>query len=273
MSDRWITAAAELSTDDFRCALPFQVWLGETMEVAAFARGHWTASQDAEGAGVPGLESAQRRRGGQLLKGRDAAPVLTALTAAEIVELHGAVTEAQAAYQQAAHPTPASATDLGRARELLSELAHHLEYLFDDGVEDQNDAALASVKQQHQDDPASIDALASELSDYAALAEQHRADLDGLGGFDARHIDEAVELVGRLRRRPRAPVPAATPEAHAALALRNRLATLLDQRERLVRSAAQLVYRNRPALVRQVTSAYERRRKAHQRAAARLGPK
>jgi hypothetical protein len=43
--------------------------------------------------------------------------------------------------------------------------------------------------------------------------------------------------------------------------LRNRLVTLLDQRVSKVRRAARYVFRDHPEVVRQVTSAYERKRR------------
>ena len=50
--------------------------------------------------------------------------------------------------------------------------------------------------------------------------------------------------------------------AREAIALRNRLMTLLFDRMIRVRSAARFVFRGRPEIIREATSAYERRRRA-----------
>lgn len=145
------------------------------------------------------------------------------------------------------------------------ELTASLEWLFDDGVEDENDRALANLKAEHDRTPESLDALAAELFDYATLAEAHRAQLTGLGGFEPSLIDEAKQLAAALRERG-APSAGASAESDA-LMLRHQLATLLLDKMSLVRAAARFVFRRHPEVARQATSGYERRRRAANRRA------
>jgi hypothetical protein len=85
-------------------------------------------------------------------------------------------------------------------------------------------------------------------------------------------LDEAKEVAAELRERP-AMVAGLGDEAARALALRNRLAMLLATKMNAVRSAARFVFRRRPEIVREATSAYERRRRAAaRRNALRRGP-
>ncbi|XYH95850.1 hypothetical protein ACMHYB_50000 [Sorangium sp. So ce1128] len=85
---------------------------------------------------------------------------------------------------------------------MLDEITATLEWLFDDGVEDENDARLAKLGQADADDPATADALALALDDYAALGAPHREAMDGLGGLEAAMLDEARELAAALRAHP-----------------------------------------------------------------------
>lgn len=104
------------------------------------------------------------------------------------------------------------------------------------------------------------------------LGEKYRSKIDGLGGFDAKMLDEAKVVAAELRDRPAIPVVLGD-EAARALALRNRLAMLLAAKMNAVRSAARFVFRHRPEIVREATSAYERRRRAAaRRNALRKGP-
>jgi hypothetical protein len=74
---------------------------------------------------------------------------------------------------------------------LLGEIRATLEYLLDDGIEDDKDAQLDKIDAAHAEDPESFDALAGALDDYGAFADVRRDEMDGLGGFDAKYLDEA----------------------------------------------------------------------------------
>lgn len=138
-----------------------------------------------------------------------------------------------------------------------------LAFRFGDG----HDERLVALRGAHPAGAKSNGALAAELEGYAAFGEAHRAEIDGLGGFDPGSLDEARVLAKVLRDRP-ANAAAPSDGAARALALRNRLAVLLAEKMNAARPAARFVFRHHPAIVREATSAYERRRRA---AARRVG--
>lgn len=249
--DKWKSEAEKLPSDDLKIPVPIHVLFGEAVDVAKFYEKRFAGTAD-----QPGLDTvADKNRG------------LTKDTAQDLLSLREAAHEANTAYLRAV--SPGAAAPMERATFVLNEITATLEWLFDDGVEDERDAQLANVKKAHEGTPDSHDAWAAELDDYAALASQYRKEMNGLGGFDAALVDEAKTLAAQLRDRPA--VPAALPENVArAKALRSRLATLLWHRMSAVRGAARFVFRNQPEIIREVTSAYERRRRA---AARRAGAK
>lgn len=240
--ERWKPEAAKLPSDELKIAVPLHVLFGEAVDVAKFYDKYFTAAE-----GRPGLVSVV-----------DASRNLTKKTGDDLLSLREAAQQANTEYLLAV--APGAAAPMERAAFVLNEMTATLEWLFDDGVEDERDAQLASIKKAHADTPESHDAWAAELTDHAALAQQYRKEMDGLGGFDVALIDEAKSLAAALRDRPA--IPAGTSEKAAiARALRSRLATLLSNRLQVVRAAARFVFRQHPAIVREATSAYERRRR------------
>jgi hypothetical protein len=87
--------------------------------------------------------------------------------------------------------------------------------LFNDDVEDENDARFARLATEHANS-FSHDAIAQALNDYAELAQHNRAGLESLGGYDVAMIDEAKQLAKTLRERS-AQVRTARSESAAAL--------------------------------------------------------
>lgn len=83
----------------------------------------------------------------------------------------------------------------------------------------------------------------------------------GLGNFDATLLDEAKTLSAALRDRPAVPL-VLSDRARDALALRNKIISMLTARMAIVRGATRFVFRDDPSIARQVTSAYERRKRA-----------
>lgn len=153
---------------------------------------------------------------------------------------------------------------LPRARHVLREIVTALEWLFDDGVEDERDAKLAKVSAAHAGDPETLDAVALQLKSYGALAREYRKDLESLGAFQMGLLDEAGQLAEALTSRPAAGKERDAKESET-LVLRNRVGTLLTQRIRLVRGAARFVFRHHPEVIREASSAYERRKRADAR--------
>jgi hypothetical protein len=208
--------ARALPGDDVGLRQPLHVLTGEATEVAGFFARYYQPLRDPDTHAItrPGLVSAGKKR-------------LPANTGKRLLALVDEVEAAQKQYLLAAETTDDA--QVGRARHVLSELTAVLEFLFDDGVEDERDAQLARAKQSNDDTTTQL-ALASALTDYGNLADHYRAEVDGLGDFDVEMIDEARQLATALRR---------------------------------------LVFRHHPSLVRESASTYERRiRAARKRAAA-----
>jgi hypothetical protein len=232
--------------------LPLFVLFGEAVDVARFFRTYWASSTGADGSIVRhGLETA-----GAKLSADTDEKILTALESAQ---------KAHTRYQLIVEPGRGPALR-ARGEFVLSEITSTLEWHFDDDIEDDDDARLANLTELHGALGDSADAMALALEDFAALAAPHRDAINGLGGFDAALIDEAPRLAAELRALPR--TRARTPEAAAALADRNAKVAALYALVRTTRAAARFVFRAHPDIVREATSAWERKRRAAARRAA-----
>jgi hypothetical protein len=225
-------------------SVPLHVLLNEAGLAAAFFRRHWKATAD-----HAGLESAANES-------------LTAATGRELLSLRSAVDQADVAHRLLPARPPSPAAEGRRVfREIMATLAWH----FDAGDDARGRAQLDAVRTAHAKIGRSALALAQILEDTARFAEVHRAAIAGVGGFDPRRLDEAMALARTLRERSRA--PRAPPEAkREALGLRNKLVALLRDRIATVRAAARFVFRDHPAIIREVTSAHERKRRKRGRA-------
>jgi hypothetical protein len=257
----WTERAWQLDAADVAVPrLPIHVLTGEAIDVARFFQRRWAAERDTNGkVVVPGLELCQGRGG------------ITPGLGQEILELQQEVQAAQSAYMLTVSPK-AEAAPTERAHFILSEISSVLEWYMDDGLEDEKDAQLDRLNETYRD-AASQDALAAALDDYVALASRCRTELDGLGDFDVALLDEAKALSAKLRERSAQRMgPQNVSAEQRALELRARLASMLAQRMGLVRSAAQFVFRRSPNVVREVTSAYQRRRRAERRRKAGEAP-
>lgn len=224
----------------FRHDVPIHVFLAEAVDVASASRRFWLPS----GAGdslVPGLSQAG-------LRVREA-------IAEEILELVPAAQAAQIDYLLAINPG-ASRGLLARAERVGDDLESALEWAFDDGVEDEKDAQLAAAK---ANDGHSIDRIALDLEELAELAERHVDLLREIPLFDLGAVAEARDIARQLRSLPRP--NALAEEVAAKLARRNQVFCVLDARVKGLRAAARYVFRKHPAVVREFTSAYARRRR------------
>ncbi|WP_437327863.1 hypothetical protein [Sorangium sp. So ce381] len=258
--EQWSDVVQQMSAGNLPAiTVPLHVLLGEAVDVAKFCDKYWKTQVDAQKRVTRlGLESAVPKDG----KKGDAAR-LGPRTAEEILSLQRATQEAQTRYLLTVEKNKSPRE---RGKFLLGEISATLTFYFDDGVDDAKDEMLARIDAAHAEDPDTADALASALDDYALLGEKHRDALDGLGGFEPAHLDEARAVAVELRSRP-AQAEAISRQAQEALLLRNKLATLLVERMGLVRNAARFVFRGQPEIVRDVTSAYERRKRAAARRA------
>lgn len=246
--ETWTVEASAIPALQAALKLPIPVMRGEATDLANFVVRNWKADKEPKTGAVrrPGLEMIGDR--------------LPATTATDLLSQSQALGEAQDAYllaagMKAVNPEP-------RARYVLGELAAAAEFHFDDGVEDDDDARLGAVQASHSGYPDTSDAVAQELEDYSALLKPHARELDGMGGFDAALIPEAITLASALRDKPATPVGAGDPKVRSALLLRNQMAALLLRTMGKVRSAARFVFRDHPEIIREATSAYERRKRA-----------
>jgi len=239
--------AAASSEDVIR--VPFHVFIGEATDAAKFFAARWSPTIVLGRVTAPGLDSVKSR--------------LPKSTGDELLTLIGQSQDAQTAYLLTAHPK-LSKDVLDRALFVESEIEAVLEFLFDDGVEDEKDAQFAAITSSEAAKSDSIDALGVRLGQWVALAKPLVKDLDGLGGFDRKLIDEAATLSKTLLALP---APGADPKVKAKLDSRNRVLAVTQKRINLVRASARYVFRDRPEIVREVTSSYERKRKAAARRA------
>lgn len=267
----WATTAAGLSEDEIAYPSPLSVLLGESVDAAKFARVRWApvVNEKTEVVAVPGLGSAAARAAATPFS---AVPRLHEGTAQEIVVLYALTQEAQTRALLSATSTGGVVHPRFEAEKLAGDLLAAADSYLDDGVENDDDARLRAVRDAHANDASTDAALAGALHDYAALAETLLPGIDGYGDFTAAWITRARELVAALRVAPRGG-PGTTRTDAGLLDARNRLATLLARRLRLVRAKARFVFRDHPTVLREATSSYERRRRSATRAKKRAEKK
>ncbi len=260
---RYEAEAAGVPGDALGLSLPFGVFTGEALDVARFVWNRWTVTRDraTDAVVTPGLELALSRAEREGKKparlGRDVAREITHLVGLAQQSNNQAILAASAGGDNALDE---------RAQLIASEIEGVLDWHFSsDGVLDERDAQLAQVRDLHADDGAARDVLAQKLQDYAALADTYRDEIDDVGGFDVALIDEAFTLADTLRAQPKQPVE--NGRRKSAVEQRNRYIAIAMRRVALVRSAAQLVFRDHPKVIREVTSTYLRRRRAEARRA------
>jgi hypothetical protein len=227
-------------------SVPLPVLLVEAGNAERFVEARWEATAE-----HPGLASAVNES-------------FTAATGQEVGSLRDAVMEADLDYvlfaAQARAPSPAA-----EARRVLRAILATLAWHLDSGDDESGRAQLDALRAAHARVGRSAFALATALEDSARLAEGYRDAIAGVGGFDPQQIDEAMDFARALRERSRAPRRPPQPELEA-LGLRNKLVALLRDRLATVRAAARFVFRDHPAIIREVTSAHERKRRKRGRA-------
>jgi hypothetical protein len=244
--DRWLEASQAVGSADNPLKVPYDVALKEAGQVAGFLLKYWEPN-----AGLPGLQRVKAR--------------LPKSTGDDIVSIVHAVQEAQTRLLLLVDPV---VVNLGeRARSLIDELESAIEFLLDDDVEEPADAQLTALQTFHAQGGQRSGALHQALSDYAALAASLQARLVEVDeAFNPAVIEEAKSLASTLADAPAAPPPAQAEVKHAVL-VRNGMLTLLMGKVGLVRKSAAHVFRGFPETYREVTSTYERRKRAAARRA------
>lgn len=243
---RWLEPATTLGSAENPLKVPYDIALHEAGRVAGFMGRYWEPT-----AGLPGLSQVKAR--------------LPKSTGDDIVSIVHGLQEAQTRLLLLVDPV---VVNLGeRARFLVDELESALDFLLDDDVEEPADAQLAALQAFHAQSGQRSSALHQALSDYAALAESLKdrlAEVDD--GFDVAMIKEARELSAKLAAAPAAQPPAQA-DVKSAVLVRNGMLVLLMGKVALVRKGAARVFREFPETYREVTSTYERRKRAATRRA------
>jgi hypothetical protein len=244
--DRWLESATERGSSDNPLKVPYDIALKEAGQVAGFIKKHWEPT-----AGLPGLSQVKAR--------------LPESTGDDLVSIVHATQEAQTRLLLLVDPV---VVNLGeRARFLVDELESALDFLLDDDIEEPADAQLAALQAFRAQSGQRSSALHQALSDYSALAESLKDRLIEVDeAFDAAMIAEARELSAKLAAAPAA-APRGQAEVKSAVLVRNGLLSLLMGKVALVRRGAARVFRGFPEIYREVTSTYERRKRAATRRA------
>ena len=244
--DRWHAEALALNATENPLRVPYDIALNEAGQVARFLFKFWEPT-----AGLPGLARVKAR--------------LPKSTADDIVSLVHATQEAQTKLLLLVDPVVVDEGD--RARFLINELESAIDFLLDDDVTEEADAQLAALQAFHAQSGQRSSVLHQALSDYAALAEslkERLAEVDE--AFDVALIAEARALGVKLAAAPAVPPPSQEAVKNSVLA-RNGMLTLLGDRVAQARKGAAHVFRAFPETYREVTSTYERRRRAATRRA------
>jgi hypothetical protein len=249
---KWAPLATD--ADEAHPGVPVHVVLGEAIDVASMLTHYWNPQTDSKGNKIPGFA------------GIASTQSITADTANEIRELQLAVAASHSDYLVLVQNSAAAPLD--QAEFVLGEIRSTLEFLFDDGKQDDSDAQLENLRTTFAD-ASSQDAIAMALDAYAELATRNKDAMAKLDGFDIAIIDEARTLAAALRQQSATALTHVTADQQRqALSLRNRLLTLLLDRVKRVRRAAQYVFRSFPDIVRKFTSTYERKQRAARRRTA-----
>jgi hypothetical protein len=243
--DHWLEMSASFSAEN-PLNVPYAVALSEAAQVATFVDEHWRSEGN-----LPGLERYAAR--------------LPRSTSDEIRALIVAVQWQQT--KLLLMVAPSTIEVVLEASELIEELTSTLEFVLDDGVDEEADLQLAQIKRYHARGSQSSTATAQALRDYSALAESlNDRILEADKGFDVKLIARARDLADRLVNSPSFAAGPADRERERAS--RNRLLGLLVHKVSLVRTTAAHAFRKYPDVVRKVTSAYERRRRTASRKAS-----
>lgn len=225
--------------------LPILVLSGEALDLSFLIDEQWEPQTGS--ATFPGLKEA-------LVSNQ-----LEASIAGDIRELNMAMTNTHTLFRSVNATTLEAPVD--RAEFLLSEIRQCLDFLFDDGVNDEYDAQLARLTESHTD-TSSHDALALSLEGFATFANGFRDRLAELPEFDAQMLDEALVVANKLREQSAIKLSSSARDRQKQLlSLRNRYVTLLTEKMNTARRAGRFVFRNHPEVARLFTSSYERRKR------------
>lgn len=245
--DRWATESKALDGSRNPLRLPYDVALEEAASLAGFIRTHWEPTGER-----PGLKRVKNR--------------LPLATADDLVSLVTDVGKAQTELLLIVDPVVVALGE--RARFVVDEIESAIAFTLDDDVHEAADDQLAQLQQFHAQDGQRSSALAQALRDYGALGAKLKARIVADDAeFDATLLTESLTLATKLDAEAADPAAGKSKAAKDATVKRNQRLALLVQKVSLVRKVAGHVYRQHPDVVRETTSAYDRRRRAAARRA------
>lgn len=239
--DHWAIATADQEEEQSR--IPLRVLLGEAFDLAAVVDEYF------EDTSING----KVRLG---LRSVSANGSINEHTATEIRELQFAIAGVQARYINLAQAN--SDAPIERADEILGELRAGLSFVLEDNDNPQGEAQLERLRQEYGT-ASSHDGIAMALEGYGELASQNRAQLETLGGFDLKTIDEALNVAQAMRKRSADRLTGKVAQQQKdTIRLRNRLIGALVDRMRDTRKAVRYVFREYPEIVKKCGSDYKR---------------
>jgi hypothetical protein len=247
--ERWLPHLQGVPADAPRVSI--ESLLGEAARVALLYAAYWAPRTAASGSNMPGFSTMAP------------ASVLHEQSGYELLELVTAIVKADADASRENEPVAASPKT--RAVQVLREIKTSLEFVFDDAEHTGADEQLAALAKKFSR-PRSHQELAVALEAYAALGDEHRDALGRLPVFELVVLDEAWALAGALRSRAG---ELRARKLDDALATRNQLLALLQDRLGRIRRTARLLFRDHPEIARKFTS--ERERTARRERRARRG--
>ena len=231
-------------------AIPLRWLLTELDELAIQFRYFYTPRN-----GYPGLQSAGRR----LPKDLDF----------QLLALREKIIETQKDYVELLTYEKNPSAQMTEGEELLDEIVTALEWYAtstqeetteDDDNEDGNEDGADNItgneiprKDVEDEDVDTPEKMARALFDYATIASEIRNELDGIGGFDTDTIDRAFKVVNNLVDVKTKLVPL-TDEAQALLNKRAYYIRRAIAKTELLRSAASLVFRRYPEVIKKFSS-------------------
>jgi hypothetical protein len=158
-----------------------------------------------------------------------------------------------------------------RAQAICDDIEAACALVLDDGVEDEDDAALASLQEAEDKLGESAAAQSQLLIGWAGLADELAAKLTEVGDWDAGLVTEAKALAQELlTSAPGSGVSKA--EAARLKQARAGLLTLAHDEMALLRRMASYVWRKHPATRQLFFSEIARRQRARQRALKLIAP-
>ncbi len=154
---------------------------------------------------------------------------------------------------------PVGDSQVERARFVNRELRLAAELDADDGVRDEKDVSLESLRKTHAADPSTNAELGDSIGSYARHARKHQESFKTIPNFDANLIEEGLLLSDALRSRT------ANTGTNTALASRDAYLELIRVRIAKVRKVVRYAFRATPEVVREATSAYLREKRRSER--------